>query len=57
MKANFDYLEAQFETIANLCNSGDDFATTWKKFLESNGWTEDEYQKELDYRLFNSKIN
>lgn len=56
-KAKFEYIESQFEVIIKLCNGGDDFAMTWKKFLESCGWTEEEYQRELDYRLFDEKIN
>lgn len=56
MKLSFEYIEAQFDTIASSCNDADCFAMTWKNFLNSCGWTEDEYEKELDRRLFNQDL-
>jgi hypothetical protein len=57
MKTKFEYIEAQLEVIVNYCNDADDFAITWKKFLEYCGWTEEEYQKELYFRQFSEHVN
>ena len=47
MKATYSFLQHHIDTIFNFAPNADTYAKTLKKFLESNGWTEEEYTQRL----------
>jgi hypothetical protein len=48
MKLSFETVFAYHEVIAKLATDGDDFAKMWVKYLQSTGWTEDEFIEEVN---------
>ena len=58
MRASFEEVDYYCGVIYKLTKSVSDFSQTWRNYLESVGWTEDEYSVESDKEIFsNPKIN
>lgn len=57
MKTQFEILDSNQEIIFKTCQSSNNFSDCWKNYLKVNGWSEEEYEQELDKRIFNKKFN
>jgi hypothetical protein len=57
MKTDFSIIDSNQELIYKFCKSSDDFSVCWKNYLQSNGWSEEEYEEELEKKIFNKNLN
>lgn len=56
MKQPFELIDFNFEKLCALSPSGEDFVSIWHAYLCACGWTEEEYEKELESRVFSSLL-
>lgn len=52
MKTQFEVLDHNFEVIMNLSPGPYDFCEMWKNYLAGCGWTEEEFESEMEKRIF-----
>jgi len=52
MKPSFEVIDSNLELMMSLSTDADDFCALWQKYLTTNGWDEESYEKELNRRVF-----
>ena len=52
MKTQFEVLEYHFDLLNKLSNNPPDFSTMWINYLSSSGWSEEQFEIEMDKRIF-----
>lgn len=51
-KLPFEMIDFNFEVIMNLSSGPYDFCKMWQGYLSGCGWTEEEFEKEMEKRIF-----
>ena len=54
-KYSFEYIDAHYSILKNLCPQPEDFEEAWKNFLDSSGWSEEEYESKITELMFQAK--
>lgn len=53
-RAVFELIDFNFEVIMNLSTDPYGFAHMWSSYLASVGWTEEEFEAEMERRVFSN---
>lgn len=51
-RISFELLDFNCEIIMNLSPTAYDFAHMWTNYLQSCGWSEEDYELEMEKRIF-----
>lgn len=54
-KASFETIDFNLDVVMDLSTGPYDFCELWQKYLSSCGWTEFEYEKEVERRIFGNQ--
>lgn len=51
-KTQFEVIDYNAEVIKSISPNAEIFCDAWVNYLESNGWTEDQYEEEFERRAY-----